>query len=99
MVENSIIKIEIPLTSDYTKISNKIINDKRLSGNARTLLAHMLIKPQGQQYSIKELIKSLGFGQRALILALKELEKYGYVEINDSYVTVSKSKGILSIPV
>ena len=80
MTENYTIKIEIPLTSDYTKISNKIINDKRLSGNARTLLAHMLSNSTKWKYTVNGLVQGTGFGIDAVQSALKELEEYYYVK-------------------
>lgn len=64
----------------YTKISNLTINDKRLSWEARGLLAYLLSKPDDWCVSVVNIINSGPAGINKVRRILKELEKFGYLQ-------------------
>lgn len=69
-------------TRDFTIISNKAINDKRLSFKARGVLFYLLSKPDNWETRITDIINSSDKdGEVAIKNALKELRNLGYAKL------------------
>lgn len=79
-------------TDNFTIITNKVINDKRLSFKARGLLIYLLSKPQHWQVSSKQLAGASPQGITAIRSAMKELVTCGYARLQ----TVQGEDGRLS---
>ncbi len=65
--------------SRYTKLSNLMLEDTRLSWSARGLLAYLLTKPSGWQVRTSHLISQGEAGRDAIYSMLKQLKEFGYV--------------------
>jgi len=64
--------------SNYTKISNVLLQDKRLSHEARGLLAELLSRPEDWEITVASIVKSGPSGRDKVYRMLKEAEKFGY---------------------
>ena len=73
--------IRVPKVKNYTIMANFHLNDERLSLKAKGLLSFMLSKPDGWDYSLNGLISQVKEGKTAVLSALKELKKYGYLKV------------------
>lgn len=71
--------VRVQKTKDYTVMANYHLRDKNLSLKAKGLLSYMLSLPDNWDYSIKGLETTLKEGREAIRAALKELEKFGYL--------------------
>ena len=71
--------VRVHKTKDYTIMANYHLRDKNLSLKAKGLLSYMLSLPDSWDYSIKGLETTLKEGREAIRAALKELEKFGYL--------------------
>ena len=65
--------------SHYTTVFNQAVRDRRLSRRARGLLVELLSHRDGYGVSIAMLLKAGPEGRDALTVALRELEKHGYL--------------------
>lgn len=73
---------KIHKSNNFSIVSNKIINDKRLSWKARGILIYLLSKPENWTVKMFDLINSSEKdGQVSVQNALKELKEMGYVEL------------------
>ena len=69
------------MTHSFTNISNRVLNDSRLSWKARGLLVHLLSKPGNWKVIPSRMEKDSPQGISAIRSGLKELEKYGYAKL------------------
>lgn len=71
------------ITSNYTKVSNKIVDDKRLSNNDKMLL--ILLNRMHKNSNIKqsELAQLLGMSLKTLKNSISNLKKYDYLELKE----------------
>jgi hypothetical protein len=67
------------LRRDFATIYNRALRDKRLSRRARGLMAEILTHQDGFGVSMASLLANGPEGKDALTVALKELERYGYL--------------------
>jgi hypothetical protein len=65
--------------SNFTIISNDVINDQRLSFKARGLLVYLLSKPDAWRTTTAHLASVSPNGIDAVKTGMKELENVGYV--------------------
>ena len=65
--------------NNYTRISNSVFKDTRLSLKATGILCLMLSLPDDWDYSVEGLAKLVKDGKDSVKSALKELEKSGYL--------------------
>ena len=72
-------KIKLEKKKGYTVISNSVLRNKNLSLKAKGLYAYMWSLPDDWNYSVEGLTKVLKEGKDAINMALKELEKEGYL--------------------
>lgn len=68
-------------TNNYTVMSNYHLRDKNLSLKAKGLLSWMLSNNDGWDYSIAGIVACCKEGETTVNTALRELQKYGYVQI------------------
>ena len=71
--------VRTPKTKNYATIDNRVLEDSRLSWKARGIIAHLLSKPDGWEVMTQQLINAGPDGRDAVVSALKELEKFGYI--------------------
>lgn len=64
----------------FTQIPNSLLEDKRLSWEARGLLSYLLSKPSGWTVRMGDLIKKSPAGRDATYVILRELKAAGYLE-------------------
>ena len=65
---------------NYTTAQNELIQDSRLSFEARALMVFMLSLPDDWSFSIKGLASQTGLAERKVMELVKELKKLGYIE-------------------
>lgn len=65
---------------NYTNTSNLIIRDDRLRWNSRGIFVYLWSQANEWHFYVKEIVKHSPGGETELRNALKELEKYGYLE-------------------
>ena len=70
----------IEKTRDFTVMSNHHLRNKNLSLRAKGLLSVMLSLPEEWDYTLKGLAHISKEGVDAIRSAIKELEKFGYIE-------------------
>jgi len=75
----SIFRVE--KTKDYTVMSNYHLKDKRLSLKAKGLLSWMLSNNDDWDYSLAGIVACCKEGETTVNTALRELQRYGYVQI------------------
>ncbi|MBO5348911.1 MAG: helix-turn-helix domain-containing protein [Clostridia bacterium] len=75
----SVFKIE--KTKDFTVMSNYHLRDKNLSLKSKGLLSFMLSLPEDWDYSLMGLCAICKESRDAIRSTLKELQKYGYLQI------------------
>lgn len=71
--------IRIKKEREYVSISNTVLQDKRLSWEARGVMAYLLSKPDGWQCRNYDLVKQSPAGKHVIQRVLKELQEYGYM--------------------
>jgi hypothetical protein len=71
--------IRIDKNENYTTIANFALNDPNLSLKAKGLWAFLMSKPNDWKISYRGLMSQLKEGQSAILSAMKELEKEGYL--------------------
>src|SRR3990170_3679042 len=64
----------------YTVINTTIIFDNRLSGLAKSLWLYAFSRPSDWEFYTIEMAKHMREGRDAIRRALKELEKFGYLQ-------------------
>lgn len=72
-------RIRIVSKIGYTTLQNSMIVDKRLSLKTKGLMAVMLSRPEGWDFSVSGLAAFCGCGKDTIRSALKELETAGYL--------------------
>lgn len=65
---------------NFTQVSNKILNDERLSFKAKGIYAFIFSKPDGWKFAIKRIAKQTLDGYDSIKSGISELEKIGYLE-------------------
>lgn len=70
-----------PAEGNYTVLNNTCIRDKRLSLKAKGLHTYFMSLPPGWKLYKRELVKHSRDGMDSVNSALKELIKFGYVEL------------------
>lgn len=73
--------IRVHKTEDYTVMSNSHLREKKMSLKAKGLLSVMLSLPSDWSYSIAGLVSMCAEQKSAIISALDELKKFGYLRI------------------
>lgn len=73
-------KVTVVKEKNYTTIDNGIFKDTRISFKAKGLLTTMLSLPPTWNYTIEGLTTLSKDGRDSIKTALKELEKFGYLE-------------------
>ena len=73
-------KFRIEKKSNFTVVSNDILMNNFMSMKATCLLMKMLGKPDNWDYTINGMRTFCSEGRDAIRSALKELEKFGYLE-------------------
>lgn len=63
----------------FTQIANAVLSDPKLSLKAKGLFAYLYSKPPTWDYSLHRMVLDLKEGKRAIMMALRELEKTGYL--------------------
>ena len=64
----------------FAKIPNTVLHDKRLSLRAKGIFAYMESKPNDWNFSHKRIAIENNDGKKSVLSAMKELEKFGYLE-------------------
>lgn len=77
--------IRVRRAGGYTTLQNSMIVDKRLSLKTKGLMAVILSRPDGWDYSVKGLAAFCGVGRDAVRTSLKELEEAGYLTREQSH--------------
>lgn len=78
--------IKSKITTEFTTLKNKLLNDTNLSFKARGLLAFMLSLPSDWKFYSSEIVKhSNKDGQASINSAIKELKENGYLEIRQVF--------------
>ena len=72
--------LRIEKNEDYTILPNHVLNDTRLSLEARGLLAYLLSKPNHWRVNSRALVHISPAGRDKIQRILRELERYGYLE-------------------
>lgn len=72
-------RIKVFARKGYTVLQNDMILDKRLSLKTKGLMAVLLSRPDGWEFSVAGLAAFCGCGKDAIRGALKELERAGYL--------------------
>ncbi len=85
----SVIRVE--KTKNYTVMSNHHLREKDLSLKAKGLLSVMLALPDNWDYSISGLVAICKENETAIKSALKELQQFGYVQIEKIMPDKTKS--------
>ena len=67
-------------SENFTVLSNSLIRDSRLSDSALRLLVFMMSCSDDWSFSIKGLVKQLGWPERKVMRLVNELKKAGYIE-------------------
>ena len=68
----------------FTAISNDIIDNTKLSAEARLILIKMLRNKDNYSYSIEKISHSTGISVGKVTRAIKELQNHGYLRITKS---------------
>lgn len=71
--------IRVPHRKRFTMIANAALRDKQLSFRATGILAYLLSLPDGSSISGRRLAEEKAEGRDAIMTALAELEKAGYL--------------------
>lgn len=74
--------IRVHKTKDYTVMSNTHFREKNMSLKAKGLLSLMLSLPDDWNYSIAGLVAMCVEEESAIVSALKELKKFGYLRVD-----------------
>ena len=72
-------KFKVEKTKNYTTMSNRHFQDKRLSYKAKGLLSLMLSLPEEWDYSVQGLMKLSRDGKESVMSGINELEDCGYL--------------------
>ncbi len=72
--------IRVEKRGDYAVLPNAVLNDARLSWEARGLLAYLLSKPNHWHVNSRALTGAGPAGRAKIQRILRELEEYGYLE-------------------
>ena len=79
---------------NYKTINTTASNDKRLTWQARGLHNYLITKPDDWKTKLSAIVSAAPNGRDAVRTMLKELQKYGYLEItqerdkNGRFVTI-----------
>lgn len=63
----------------FTQVSNKVLNDKKLSFREKGIYAYLYSKPNGWEFSGDRMAEQTKEGRKAIYASLKALEKAGYI--------------------
>ncbi len=72
--------IRVEKREDYAVLPNAVLNDERLSWEARGLLSYLLSKPNHWRVNSRALVKAGPAGRDKVQRILRELEEHGYLE-------------------
>ena len=73
--------IRVHKTKDYTIMSNSHLREKKMSLKAKGLLSVMLSLPSDWNYTVAGLVSVCSEQESAIISALNELKKFGYLRV------------------
>ena len=73
--------IRVHKTKDYTIMSNSHLREKKMSLKAKGLLSVMLSLPSDWNYTVAGLVSICSEQESAIISALNELKKFGYLRV------------------
>lgn len=73
------------IRSNYTVLPNAVLNDPRLSWEARGMLAYLLSKPDHWKVIVKALVKETKAKRDAVYRILNEIEDAGYITREQSH--------------
>ena len=65
--------------TNFTQVSNVILNDKELSAKAKWLYCYLYSKPDDWEFAIERIAKDFSDGEKAISAWLKELENANYL--------------------
>jgi hypothetical protein len=65
--------------SNFTQVSNVVLNDKNLSWKAKGVYAYLYSKPDGWDFSSNRICNDSSDGRKTVLSALKELETAKYL--------------------
>lgn len=66
--------------NEFTRVKNSLINDERLSFEARGFMVFILSLPDNWNFSVRGLIKQTGLNMSVVERLMSELKKCGYAE-------------------
>lgn len=69
-----------PVRDRYTVVSNKILNDTRLSWDAKGVMAYLLSKPDDWIVRASEVARTGGCGRDKVLRIFRELREAGYIK-------------------
>lgn len=70
---------------NYTRISNDLINDSRLSLKEKGIMLHILSKPDNWILNVKEISNSNPDGEKSIYSGIKKLKELGYINLKPIY--------------
>lgn len=73
---NNLQRVEI----EFAQVSNRVLNDPRLSLKAKGMFAYLYSKPISWQFSYRRIANDHSDGEKAVASSLQELEENGYLE-------------------
>ena len=83
--------IRVNKTKDYTIMSNAHFREKEMSLKAKGLLSLMLSLPKGWDYSVNGIVAICCEKESAINSTLKELKKFGYLQVYKMLPNETKS--------
>lgn len=72
-------------SNDFTKISNEYLRDGRLSEKTRGIFTMMLTLPDDWEFSHRGLKSIFKISEYSIANSLRELQKYGYLDVKKIY--------------
>ncbi|MDE7477428.1 MAG: helix-turn-helix domain-containing protein, partial [Lachnospiraceae bacterium] len=85
--------IRVEKTKDYTTMGNYHFREKDMSFKAKGVLSTMLSLPDDWDYTMEGLAALASDGIDSVRTALKELERFGYVEIKRTRDELGRLRG------
>lgn len=77
----------------WTSISNKILNSKEISLNAKGLFLYLKSKPQYYNFAVHRIQAETKDGNKKIRSCIKELKEYGLLEIKARFNHIGQARG------